>query len=272
LPNDQPWRDVKANPTECGDFRLASLELESHDVDMRTRWPKVRRTVLRSLDLASPPFCVFCSLANPGGLCCNRCAALLPRNELACRRCANPLRTKPQVVCGRCQTQPPPFQSAVAPLLYEFPVDSAIKALKFRRQLFYLPVFSGLLVAAAKENFTDIDALVPVPLHHWRHSLRGFNQAVELCNIVSRRIGIPIVHNVKRVRATKMQSGLSAEERRQNLRGAFSLTARLRSRHPLLIDDVMTTGETCGAISKVLLSAGAEKVSVLTIARARQRD
>lgn len=160
----------------------------------------------------------------------------------------------------------------MAPLLYEFPVDTAIKALKFRRQLYYLPIFANLLAEAVVRNFTDVDALVPVPLHHWRHALRGFNQALELCNIVSRRSKIPIVRSVKRVRATEPQSGLSAGARRQNMRNAFSLSGQLRLRSLLVIDDVMTTGETCNELAKTLLWAGAEKVSVLTIARARQVD
>lgn len=159
----------------------------------------------------------------------------------------------------------------MAPLLYAFPVDAAIKALKFRRQLFYLPVFATLLERSIAQSFTDIDALVPVPLHRWRHALRGFNQSLELCSALSRRTGIPVVRGVKRVRATKSQSGLTAQERRRNLQGAFSLSDRVRFCNLLLIDDVMTTGETCAEMSKMLLAAGAAKVQVLTIARARQR-
>lgn len=160
----------------------------------------------------------------------------------------------------------------MAPLLYEFPVDAAIKALKFRRQLYYLPVFANLLAAAVEQAFPDVDGLVPVPLHHWRHALRGFNQAHELCKIISLYTKIPISGGVRRARATKTQSGLSAVARRQNLRGAFALSGRFGLRYPLVIDDVMTTGETCGELAKTLLGAGAEKVSILTIARARQAD
>jgi ComF family protein len=156
--------------------------------------------------------------------------------------------------------------------LYEFPVDAAIKALKFRRHLYYLPVFGDLLVCEIAQQFGDVDGLVPVPLHWWRHARRGFNQATELCKRIRRDNGLPIVAKVTRIRATKTQSGLSAEERRKNLRGAFEISGPLRFRHLLIVDDVMTTGATCGQLSKVLLAAGAEKVSVLTIARAREAD
>jgi predicted amidophosphoribosyltransferase len=42
----------------------------------------------------------------------------------------------------------------------------------------------------------------------------------------------------------------------------------LKCRQPLIVDDVITTGETCSQLAMTLLKAGAESVSVLTVARA----
>ena len=226
----------------------------------------------RLLNRLLPSLCAFCSTPTGSRLCCDRCSALLRRNRVACDRCASPLQTASGGMCARCQNHPPPYQLAVAPLLYEFPVDAAIKALKFRRHLYYLPVFGDLLARQVAQQFADVDGLVPVPLHRWRHALRGFNQATELCKWIRRTNGLPIVAKAARVRATETQSGLSAEQRRQNLRGAFSISGALEFRHLLIIDDVMTTGATCGQLAKALFAAGAEKVSVLTIARAREAD
>jgi len=226
----------------------------------------------RLLNRLPPPLCAFCSTPTGSRLCCDRCSALLRRNRVACGRCASPLHTAPGSLCGRCQSRPPPYHLAAAPLLYEFPVDAAIKALKFRRHLYYLPVFGDLLLNEIALRFKHVDGLVPVPLHRWRHALRGFNQATELCKRIRRDNGLPVVTGVTRVHATKTQSGLSAEERRRNLRGAFSVSGSLGFRHLLIIDDVMTTGATCGQLAKELLAAGAKKVSVLTIARSREAD
>ena len=170
--------------------------------------------------------------------------------------------------CASCQLRPPDFAAAAAPLLYEFPVDMAIKSLKFRRNLYYLPVFAEMMLDQMQPQFADVDSLVPVPLHRWRQAFRGFNQALELASIISRRSGVPVVHNISRQHATKTQSGLTAEERKHNLRDAFRVTGKRRVRFPLIIDDVMTTGETCNQIARELSSAGAERVYVLTIARA----
>jgi ComF family protein len=174
--------------------------------------------------------------------------------------------------CARCQLRQPPFAAAAAPLRYEFPVDTAIKSLKFRRNLYYLPVFGNMLLREMLQQLDDVDSLVPVPLHRWRQALRGFNQSLELGEFISRRSGLPLVKNVTRSRPTKTQSGLTAEERKQNLHDAFTVSGHLRSRKPLIIDDVMTTGETCSQLATTLLSSGAERVYVLTIARAQHPD
>jgi ComF family protein len=137
--------------------------------------------------------------------------------------------------------------------------------------LFYLPVFGKFLQETVERCFADSEILVPVPLHRLRHAQRGFNQAEELCEQLVSRVPLPVATDVRRIRITKSQSGLSAEDRHKNVDGAFAAGHAVRGRRALIVDDVMTTGQTCGALAATLLRAGASEVSVLTIARARQR-
>jgi ComF family protein len=97
---------------------------------------------------------------------------------------------------------------------------------------------------------------------------RGFNQATELCRPLHRATGLPILTQAVRVRATSAQTGLHAAERKRNLENAFAVSGKLQCRHPLIVDDVITTGETCSQLAMSLMEAGAESVSVLTVARA----
>jgi ComF family protein len=212
---------------------------------------------------------VFCGGEAPGLFCIN-CRWDLPRVPNPCGRCYQPVPGPVAVGldCAACQTSPPPFYLARAAQLYAFPVDAALKSFKFGHALYYVPAFAELLFAEFLHSFQSADALVPVPLHHWRYATRGFNQAVELCRPLGRATGLPIVRNVKRVRRTRPQTGLDAGARRRNLRGAFAVSGRLRCRHPLIVDDVMTTGETCQQLARVLLDAGALTAGVLTVARA----
>lgn len=198
---------------------------------------------------------------------------LLPN---ACAFCGDDLPIRRPPVCDGCHADMPwipcrfhldPFSVAVAPLEYSFPVDAAIKRFKFRRKLFYAPAFRYLLKAAVCELPDDIEAVLPMPLHWRRQALRGFNQAAEIAGGVGREAGIPVIGGVRRTRHTPYQSGLTAAQRRRNIRRAFRVEAALRYQHVLVIDDVITTGETCRELARVLLGAGIESVSALAIAR-----
>ncbi|HEX2139479.1 MAG TPA: ComF family protein [Woeseiaceae bacterium] len=227
----------------------------------------VTKIVGRLTRAVFPGACVLCGTATSPQHFCARCALDLPRILNACGHCAVPLAPS-LTVCTDCRQRPPPFIAARAALSYTFPIDAALKALKFRRHLHYVPAFAQLLEPLLSETFPSADALVPVPLHRWRHATRGFNQAQELCKPLGRKFGLPIMGHARRIRRTRPQAGLDAAARRRNLRNAFAIHGRLRCRHPLIVDDVMTTGETCRQLAAVLLDAGAETVGVLTVARA----
>jgi ComF family protein len=121
--------------------------------------------------------------------------------------------------------------------------------------------------------------LVPVPLHPSRKNWRGFNQAELLAVELSKRFKVRINSNlIVRVINTKTQVGLSREERKKNIKGAFriSQSARHRRGSPeaakykgksfILVDDVFTTGATMAEAAKVLKNAGAANVWAMTVA------
>ena len=240
---------------------------------MATRAVRGRtRSALAALDRAvMPRCCVFCGVeceSFEDGFC-HGCAGDLPWNENACPACAEPQQTPlvPGLRCANCQAQPPPWFAAAAPLHYGFPIDAAIRMLKFRRRLEYLPAFGALLAGTLARLPTDVDTLLPVPLHWRRQALRGFNQADGLCRELQQHSDLPINRNARRRRATPPQSGLEAHIRASNLRGAFSITGNIAARHVLIVDDVLTTGATCRELTIELLRCGVPRVSVLALAR-----
>lgn len=214
--------------------------------------------------------CVFCDQAADGGRICGQCRRTLPWNNTFCECCGQAMMAgqPPGVACVACQSWRPPFEKARAPLIYDFPVDAVIKAIKFRRQLWYVPALAALLRRTLTSEFAQVDALVPVPLHRWRQMTRGFNQATELCRPLHKATGLPILTQVARIRATSAQTGLNTAERKRNLKNAFAVSGKLKSRHPLIVDDVITTGETCSQLAMELIRSGAKSVGVLTVARA----
>ena len=113
---------------------------------------------------------------------------------------------------------------------------------------------------------TGAACVVPVPLHPSRRRHRGFNQAADL----ARQLGIPVVHALRRARATATQTGLPAGRRHRNMRDAFGMTeaaAALAGAVVVLIDDVSTTGATLEACAGALKDAGIAEVRALTAAR-----
>lgn len=217
-----------------------------------------------------PVSCVFCGEPDDerGRYVCPGCAADLVHNAPACRRCALPLAAASDLPCGACQAQPPPFDTVVAPLVYTYPVDAAIRQFKFHRKLWYVPGFTEILVAAADALPGSIDAVLPVPLHRLRQVRRGFNQAIELAAPVAKARGLPMLRNVVRRRRTPYQSGLPAAHRRRNLRHAFAVRGHIDAQHVLIVDDVLTTGATCRQLALLLRRHGVASVSVLALARA----
>jgi ComF family protein len=224
------------------------------------------------VDAVIPVRCAFCGLVRRGGetLVCSGCNADLPRARFQCAGCAQvvPELLPAGVVCPDCERRPTLFTAIAVPFAYTFPLDAAIRQYKFRRRLWYAPAFAELLLPAFDDLPETIDALLPVPLHWFRHGTRGFNQAAEICRILCRRADLPLIKNVYRHRATPYQSASNSRARRRNLKQAFAVRGAINARHVLIVDDVVTTGETCRQLAQVLRGHGVEQVSVLAIARA----
>jgi ComF family protein len=161
------------------------------------------------------------------------------------------------------------FDAAYSFAAYEGVLRKLIHLYKYAKIRTLAKPLGDLLVRALPldERF---DAVVPVPLHWLRRWKRGFNQSDLLARGIARRSGVPVVQALSRVRSTRTQAGLSNHARRQNMTKAFR-AHRVDDRAVLLIDDVMTTGSTAAACALALKGAGAQRVVVLTVARADRR-
>jgi ComF family protein len=230
-------------------------------------------------DALMPSRCAFCGVrayADEQDIC-GGCRNDLPWIEYACERCGQPLAAPlpPATCCATCQEMPSALVRTVAPLRYEFPVDAGLKALKFKRKLYYGAAFGMLLAQAAERLPVDIDAVLPVPLHWRRKALRGFNQAAELSRPLVRKRSLPVLRGVVRCRRTRYQSGLTPRQRERNLRDAFIVKRPPTARHVLIVDDVITTGATTRQLARALHKSGVSRISALAVAHAvpvRQRQ
>jgi ComF family protein len=115
--------------------------------------------------------------------------------------------------------------------------------------------------------------LIPIPLSASRKRERGFNQSELLAAAVAKRRRLEMMNDVlHRETAIRSQTQLTPGERLSNVAGAFSVSndsrSRIRGRHLMLVDDVITTGATLRAAAEALFAAGARTISYMTFGRA----
>lgn len=223
-----------------------------------------------------PQYCILCCLPSHRELpLCHDCERELPVNDRACARCAVPLAAlpastdqPPPLVCGACQASPPPFAHAFAPWLYSDQLAHILQRWKYARE-WRLTGLLAYLWHRETTNYPVPDLLVPVPLHWRKRWRRGANQAELLCRqLQCRGVATPVNSRlVRRNRPTTAQSQLDAGLRHSNLAGAFTVQGRCDNLTIAVVDDVLTTGATAGALAEALLDAGATRVDVWCLAR-----
>lgn len=217
--------------------------------------------------LLFPTRCLGCG--RRGAAVCDRCELMIPwLNAETCHRCAAP--SPLGRLCARCKNDPSALDGLRAACAFEGIVRQAIHNLKYRQGRSLAGLASRLLAESLVSRPLQADLLIPVPLARGRRRERGYNQAELIADCLSRSIGVPTTAAaLERVRETPPQVGLSAAERRRNVRGAFACSpeARVAGRRVIVLDDVATTGATLGACADVLKAAGAARVFGLVVAR-----
>lgn len=206
--------------------------------------------------------CQLCLAPGATGLdLCAGCRGDLPWTGAACPRCTRPLGRI--ATCGACQRRAPPVAGARAAFHYRDEVAALVQAFKFRGDLAAGRLLGDLLAQRWDASLPAV--LVPMPLHPRRQRERGFNQATELARRLPGEIHPDLV---RRVRATPAQTKLGRAARRANVRDAFALTGRPLPPRLTVVDDVITTGASVHALTRVLRTAGVSEIHVIAVARA----
>ena len=192
--------------------------------------------------------------------------------EPYCLKCGRPLRPFEDRICKNCQKEKRYFKKICSISLYQGVMREAILLLKYQKVKALISPLGKLLLKYCQENLkiNDFDLVLPVPLYRSKRKEREFNQAEVFARMIAEHYSLPLAQeNLLRIRDTRTMSGLNPEERRRNVKGAFSVKRQeeVKNKRILLIDDICTTGATVDECSKVLLTAGVKEVTVLTLAR-----
>jgi ComF family protein len=120
---------------------------------------------------------------------------------------------------------------------------------------------------ASEVPWNRFDCLVPIPLYHTKRRGRGYNQSAILARAIGSLADLRMDGGlVRRCRWTRTQTGLTVEQRKENMAEAFRVRRGGAGERILLVDDVLTTGATASACAGVLKAGGYGKVAVITVA------
>ncbi len=216
--------------------------------------------------------CLLCGLHNAQLLCAG-CQDDLPHylpdaNQRLCLCCGQMFSGTAAIdYCGACLTQAPPFERLYARFFYHYPIKQLLHQAKYHVDLTVLHQLAQLTQQSLPADF-KADCVMPVPMHPWHLRVRGFNHAVFLAKKLGQWRNIAVDYRSCRcVKLNQRQSLLPAKQRAENVRGVFQVKKNLNYSHVLLVDDVVTTGATVSELSKVLLKAGVQRISVCCCAR-----
>ncbi len=247
----------------------------------------LRRLIGAATDFLIPPKCLLCSasmkIGEPHAICAP-CTEAFERFEPPwCPRCGNPFHSlttlahSPAHVCSDCLENPHHYDMARAIGAYEDSLRESVHLFKFQGFTKLAREFAPHLAKLAADEFgIDEDTrnvvVTHVPIDPARWRTRGFDQSMLLALMTAECLGKPHADFLERAKETRSQTGLSARERRRNMRGVFRIRPKgvrqqLEAATCILVDDVVTTGSTASACARELKKAGAEAVHLLTICR-----
>lgn len=229
-------------------------------------------------DLLFPLRCALCDADSPSlersGSLCGPCRQRLGALETRrCPYCGERQAENALTSCALCGGKPGEFERVWTLGDYAHELRSIVLRMKHPHEAPLTKAIGELLFDSMGASLADWrpDAVLPVPMHWVRRALRGSNSAALLGETLASRLAVPDAAGcIVRRRHTRPQSGLSPPARFRNVRGAFRLRAGIdwSQTRVMLVDDILTTGATCGEIARMLRKAGVAAVAVAVVARA----
>lgn len=227
------------------------------------------------VDFILPPVCLNCHdpLESGNKLCATCWQGITFISAPYCQKTGHPLPfdAGPEAQSALALKQPPIYDKARAVALYEGTMRTLIHKLKYQDRHELTTLLTTMMLTAGSELIRESDLLMPIPLYRWRFWQRRFNQSTLLATKLAEHTGLPLdLTSLIRHKKTRQQVGLTEQQRKRNMQGAFQLRKsaqpQLEGRKILLIDDVMTTGATVNSAATLLKKAGCHSVMLLSLA------
>ena len=181
---------------------------------------------------------------------CPCCERVIANSDILCSECSKELK---DIVYRKYATGGYPCVSAVA---YDGVFAKAILKFKFEGKKQYSHQLATLIADAVKKEYSEeiFDYITYVPLHKVRLRSRGYNQSELLAKSLSEILGIPAIETLRKTRNNEPQHTMNAKKRSENVKGAYRVIDKnlVEGKNILLLDDIITTGNTLGECAKTL--------------------
>lgn len=199
---------------------------------------------------------------------CPFCGKLIEAEEAACPDCLDEIKRKRIPLTLGVQG----FR-CVSSFLYGGKVKHAIRSIKFHDKTQFIPQLAKFVSADIKALYKDrsFDIITSIPMHPLDLRLRGYNQSKLLAKAIGKILDIPYEDTLKKIKRTKKQHSLKWPDRKNNLNGAFTVRekADIHGKSILLIDDILTSGNTLGKCAKKLSRSRPSCICCATIAASK---
>ena len=207
------------------------------------------------VDLILPRTCAVCGgeLSLRERHVCVGCLADLPRTYFSCmsrNQLSDRFNALVQEFPAPEPAEGPVYSYATALFFYRAGYKDITRRLKYHADIGIGKYFADMLAEemAVSGIYSNVDAVIPVPLHWTRRWSRGYNQAEVIAQVLADKLGALVLKRVLyRCRRTRTQTRLSIGKKSANVAGAFKVKRGFRLSglsHILIVDDVFTTGAT----------------------------
>ena len=168
---------------------------------------------------------------------------------------------------------PAPLSGVMRITKYRSGTRSLLRRLKFDSNKNVLETLQKILYDVSdreevKNFLANVNLATFVPLHESRLKKRGYNQTELIFSDWLKSMNLPAKNLLLRTKATPHLYSYNPQERKEILKGAFSLIdgAEVAGKNILIVDDIFTTGATAAGCAEVLKNAGANKIFVMALA------
>lgn len=200
---------------------------------------------------------------------CPYCQKVIDKNKYACENCA---KSFPEFSIINFAVG---GYKCVSPLPYNGNFAKAVKLFKFYNQGVYARQFAMLMSEAISKEYRDkkFDIVTCVPMHKNAQKIRKYNQSELLAKQCAAILNIPFADTLIKIKENKAQHSIKGKERAKNVKGVYQAVDKdiIKGKNILIIDDIITTGNTLGECARTLDKAKCKSICCATICAVMHR-